>query len=730
MGFAGLATLKAWRGGRALVASLILVLSLAGFGAHPAVGQELGQDGAVLFAADNITYDGESGLVEASGSVEVTAGDRILMADRVTYNERTDTVAAQGNVSVLEPDGSVFFADKIEIKDQLKNGFIEGFRGLLTDDSRFAAASAQRKDGNRTEMRRAVYSPCRICEDEPDRPPLWRIRASKIVHDQKEQRIDYRNARLEFFGVPVAYTPFFSHPDPTVNRKSGFLVPTYRQTSQLGTTLEVPYFFNIAPHRDVTLQPLFTTREGIVADAQYRQRTDGGEFQLRGTLTRVDERNDENVKTGKKQVRSHIEGKGLFDIDDTWRWGFDGARSSSDTYLRRYDFSTADSLTTNAFLEGFSDRNYAAANIYSFQGLREDDDPGLTPLVLPSLDYNLVSEPGRLGETYKLDANLLLLTRNQGTDSRRVSLNGSISLPHTGPLGQVINISAGLRVDGYWVSDVPDPANPAASNRDGVTGRIVPQVSLDWRWPLVRAENGARQVVEPIANFILSPFGGNPNDIPNEDSQNFEFDDTNVFATNRFPGLDRIEGGPRINYGLRYGLFGDNGGSLTALIGQSIRPHEDDTFAARTGLETRRSDYVGRIDISPSPQFSLYQRFRLDRDDLALQRNEITFSSNAERVGANITYVRLSRELTADEITGREEINLRAHAQLAQYWTANAHTRRDLGDDGGTINAGAGLVYEDECFNVGINFDRNFTRDRDVQPSSSVTFRIKLKHLG
>ena len=711
-----------------LAASLVFLLSLAGLGADPAVGQDL--DGPVLFSADDISYDGETGLVNASGSVEVTAGERILMADRVTYDERTDTVTAQGNVSVLEPDGSVFFADRIELTDQLKNGFIEGFRGLLTDNSRFAAASAQRLDGNRTEMERAVYSPCPICDEEPHRPPLWRIRASKIIHDQEKQRVEYRNARLEFFGFPVAYTPYFSHPDPTVDRKSGFLVPTYRQTSQLGTTIEVPYFFNIAPHRDVTFQPLFTTREGVVADAEYRQRTETGQYRLRGTVTRVNERNDDNVKTGNKQIRSHIEGDGIFDIDDTWRWGFNGARSSDDTYLRRYSIDSADSLTTNAFVEGFSGRNYAAANFYTFQGLRVEDDPGQTPLVLPSLDYNLVGEPGRFGQTYKLDANLLFLSRNQGTDSRRVSLRGSVSLPRTGPFGQIINLSADLRADGYWVSDVPDPANPTAGNRNALTGRIVPQISVDWRWPLVRAENGARQVIEPVASFILSPFGGNPNDIPNEDSINFEFDDTNVFAANRFPGLDRIEGGPRINYGLRYGLFGNNGGSLTALIGQSIRAHEDDTFAARTGLETRRSDYVGRIDISPSPLFSFYQRFRLDRDDLALQRNEISFSSTTARFGADLTYVRLSRELTADEITGREEINLRAHAKVAQNWVANARTRRDLGDDGGTINAGAGLVYEDICFNVAIDFDRNFTRDRDVQPTSSVTIRVRLKHLG
>ena len=241
-----------------------------------------------MLSAGDIRHEQDGGVVTASGGVEVTAGERILLADRVRYDPNTDVVSAAGNVSVMEADGSVFFAERIELSDQLKNGFIRGFRALLADDSRMAANSARRVDGNRTEMTRAVYSPCKICDDDTERPPLWRIRASKVVHDQAAQTIDYRNARLEFFGFPVAYTPYFSHPDPTVERKSGFLVPTYGRSTQIGTTIEVPYFFNIAPDRDATLSPLITSREGPVMAGEYRQRTQNGRLQLNGSFTRPD----------------------------------------------------------------------------------------------------------------------------------------------------------------------------------------------------------------------------------------------------------------------------------------------------------------------------------------------------------------------------------------------------------------------------------------------------------
>ncbi|MDA1058205.1 MAG: LPS assembly protein LptD [Proteobacteria bacterium] len=705
----------------------LAVLGLVLVGGPTRAQQSQGAD-EILLEADDISYNAEGGVVAAQGNVEIVAGERILKADSVSYDQNADTVTATGNVSVLESDGTVLFASQVELSDQLKNGSIQGFRALLADDSRFAAASATRSDGNRTVMQRAVYSPCRVCAEDPT--PLWRIRAARVTHDQTKQQVSYTNARLEMFGVPVLYTPYFSHPDPTVERKSGFLVPTQAQTTQLGVLVEVPYFFNIAPNIDATFSPIFTSKEGVVLGGEFRERLDTGQYRLEGSVTRPQARNDLNVKTGQRVTRSHLFAQGAFDWDDTWRWGFNGAIASDDTYLRRYQISDNDTLTSNAFVEGFSDRNYAAANGYFFQGLRTEDDPGETPLILPMLEYNLITAPDQFGGSFRVDSNFLSLTRRQGTNSTRLSVRGRWLLPRVGKLGDVRTLIAEVKADGYLTSDVVDAQKPLTPNNDGLTARLVPQLAFDWRLPLVRREQGARQVLEPIVNVVISPYGGNPSEIPNEDSLNFEFDDTNVFSDNRFPGIDRIEGGPRLNYGFRYGIYGDNGGYLSALLGQVLRPKADDTFADKTGLEASNSDFVGRVDISPSTLFRFYERVRLDRDTLAMRRNEITLEAGPPRYKFNATYVRLRRELTADELTDREEINIAGLAALTQFWTLRANTRRDLTQAGGTINSGVGLVYEDECFNVSVDLNRDFTRDRDVEPATTVSFRVRFKHLG
>ena len=715
-------------------ASVVLAATLASAvlaGGAPAAARIAGvlDEGPVLLSADTLAYDRDSGVATAAGGVELTSGDRILRADAVSYDERRDLVVARGGVAILEPSGDVLFAEYAELSDGLRNGFMSKIRVLMADDSRLAANSASRVDGNRTGLSKAVFSPCRSCPDRPDRPPLWQIKAHRVTHDESARRMDYRDAFLEVFGIPVAYTPFFSHPDPTVERKSGFLAPTYGSSSELGAKLQTPYYFNLAPHRDATLAPLYTSEEGLLLAGEYQERTHAGRLQVRGSVTRVDERDGNNARTGGKETRGHVEAAGAFDVDDAWRWGFTAKRATDDTYLRRREFSDEDTLVSNAFVEGFRGRTYASANAYAFQGLRQEDDPGETPLVLPELDYDFVSRPGALGQRWGLDANVLGLSRSGGADSRRLSLGLDWRLPHTSASGQVYNLLASVRGDLYHVDDVPDPFG-SGDLPDEIRGRLLPRLALQWRYPFIRRQDGASQIVEPSVDVVAAPSGGNPDEIPNEDSRSFEFDDSNLFSVNRFPGLDRWEGGHRMNYGIKVGAYGARGGYATALIGQSLRARADGTFADKTGLENRQSDYVGRINVSPGRFLDYTHRLRLDRDRLSIRRNEIDLTFGPRAIRVDVGYVSLVRELTADELRSREEIRLAGRARITDYWSFTAATRRNLTGDGDTISWGFGATYLDECIELGLQLDRSFIEDRDVQPFTNFSVRVRLKHLG
>lgn len=714
------------RGGsvaRAFAAALAFVAPAAAQERSPA----LASDQPFLLTADELTYDENAGTVTARGQVEIAQGPRTLLADLVSYNTRDGVVTASGDVSLLEPNGDVVFADYVQLDKDLAEGFIENVRMLMSDDSRLAANEARRFPDERTELTRAVYSPCRAC---PDRAPTWQIKAAKVIHDKAAQEIRYEDAVFEAFGVPIAYTPYFSHSDPTVKRRSGFLPPSFGSDSELGLRLTTSYFWALSPSRDLTIAPTVTSREGVVVAGEYRERTRTGGYGLQASGTYVDRRDDNGDRIEDKEFRGHIKGDGRFDIDPVWRWGFDVSRASDDTYLRRYDISDADTLTSDVYVEGFRGRNYAALSAYAFQGLRREDDPGLTPVVLPLADYSYVSPPSETtGARFAFDGNMVSLYRTGGPDTRRLSGQASWELPWIGGGGDVWSLTAALRADGYWLNGYFDPLGPAGED-DEVIARAEPLAALQWSYPMVRTEGTVRQVIEPVAQAILQPYDGEDERIPNEDSQSVEFDDTNLFGFSRFPGHDRLEDGPRLNYGVKLGAYGAGGGAATALFGQVLRIKEDRSFGRSSGLDDERSDYVARVSVSPGPWLDLVNRTRIDRDLKDIRRNEVYFGVGPDKLRFAMSYVLLDRNLTVDQLNSSEELYLYLRGQLSRYWSALALSRRDLADDGRQIRTGFGVRYEDECVVFEASLDRDYTRDRDVEPSTSLNFRVILVNLN
>jgi len=666
-----------------------------------------------FFKADHLRHERELGLVIASGSVEMIKGKRILRADTVSYDQKQDIVTATGNVVLMDADGNISFADYAELTDDLKNGIVKNLRILMSDQSRLAAVSGRRIKGKKLELRKAVYSPCRGCNSNP-KVPLWQIKAFDVVHNKSKQNIEYRNAFMEFFGVPVIYTPYFSHPDPTVKRRSGFLVPKYSSNNILGFRIETPYYINITPDKDATLQPIFTTKEGIILAGEYRQRFRNGELLLRGSGT-------EGTKASNEQgFRGHLFSDIRANLDKTWRAGANLKYTSDDTYLQRYDFMPLDTLKNHVFVEGFRGQNYASAEGYFWRGLRDTDAPAKMPLIMPMLDANWITPVGSGNALWKLDANMLSLTRGEGVDSRRFSLKNSLELPYIAPAGDVYHLYASLQTDVYH--------NNNYQNSSVFAGRIFPRIGVDWRLPLSRQTKFGTQVVEPVIGLQLAPNGGNSEKISNEDSQDIEFDETNLFSRSRFTGIDRVDGGQRLYYGLRLGNINSNGYS-DGFIGQSYRIKRNDDFAANSGLSDNFSDIVGKLTLQPSDRLKLQYRFRLDKDNFSARRNELTARAGPSNLNFNLNYSFFDEGSGSGEFTDREELSYGFSSKLFKQWSLHAATTRDL-QLGSTLNQGVGITYHCDCFTMNVNLTRTFTQDRDVKPTDTIFLQMTFKNLG
>jgi LPS-assembly protein len=714
------------------VAVLASAVSLgSGAISSPALAQAAGAlDGNVLIEADEMVHDRQADVVTATGNVEVTSDERVLLADSIVYDRPTKTVTANGNVSLLQPDGQVLFADSMVLSDDFADGVAETVRLLLEENARVAANSGIRSAANRTELSKAVYTVCDVCEQDPDSPPLWQIRSFKVVHDKEKQRVEYQDAFIEFFGVPVLYTPYFSHPDPSVKRLTGFLTPTISLSEDFGTSVRTPFFWNIAPNADFTFRPRWQTQVGHVYAGEFRHNVGFGEYSIDVSATWPDE--DQRAGNDVEPFRGHVFANGEFDITSKTKAGFDVQLASDETYLRRYDILSENDLISNLFLETIDGRNYARAEAFYFQGLLSTDDQASIPYIAPLIDAEYYFDDLVAGGQVTAGFNSLNLERVEGTSFQRFSGDIGWDLRRIASTGEVIGVFAEVRGDVFIVDE--DVINATGQNKTSTQTRVLPTVGLEYRWPWIAGSDNGSHVIEPIVQAIYSPSNSNPRDIPNDDSTTVDFDTTHLFDRNRYPGLDRFEDGARVNYGLQYSYVGDNGAQGSVLVGQSYRLEDSAAFPVGSGLQSSESDIVGRVQVNPGGYLNAVSRFRIDPSDGTLLRNEVSLRSNfnlfEDRPFALYTdYVFLDESINTVTNREGEEINGGFSYNFTDYWWLHGNARRDL-RRGAMVSDALGVTYQDECFLFTLAFEQSFIRDRDIEPTNSLTFRIQLVTLG
>ncbi len=716
--------------GGALGAGILALALLWAAGAH-AQTRSTAADLPALLTADEVVVDEDLGLVTAQGHVEISQGQRMLKADTLTYNRRTNVVTASGDVSIVEPTGEVVFADFVELTSDLRDGALRNLRLLIADQSRFAAVTARRADGSKTVMRKATYSPCEPCREDPTKAPMWQIRAQRITHDQEKKEVVYDNAWLEIAGVPVAYTPYLSHPDGTEQRKSGFLMPDVSTSSKNGTMVATPYYWAINPTSDLTVTPVIISNDYPMMIGEYRERTRSGEISLDGSYLRT-KRDGE----GFPQNRGHVRGMGRFDIDDTWRWGYDMSRASDKTHIDRYRirqrfrFLEQDALESRVYTEGFRDRGYASLNAMAFQGLRPEDDPSLSPYVLPAASYSWVGEPGEMGGRYTLDASAVSIYREKDVRAQRGTITGGWALPYTTRSGEIYTLSAALQTDVFNTGNTHPGRDAFQPSDNGVVTRALPQIGMSWRLPLIRRDGPIRTIFEPVAAVYVAPNAGSQRDLPNEDSRGLTFDDTNLFRMNRFTGSDRLDSGQRMVIGANTNFRNEHGQRLDVFLGQQYRFNTDPALPVGSGADSRFSDFVGRVVAIPHEWVQANYRFQIDNTNRELLKSisGLSLGPNALRYG--LSHARIDRSIQPTALRSINQLSQTLSSRISENWRLNGRIVHSLGDDDGILLAGTTLIYEDDCFLWGIDLSRRNIGRAEIPPDTALLFRFSFRNLG
>ncbi|HVE20989.1 MAG TPA: LPS assembly protein LptD [Acidocella sp.] len=599
-------------------------LSLLGPSAH------VDNRAPVSFTADKITYDHSGNIVTATGHVRAVQSGQTLYADKVVLNRTTNVAVATGHVILVQPDGNTVFADQATLSQGMKDAVMQGVSARLAMNARLIANGARRYNGQIDQLAKVVYSACDLCKTNPTAPPLWQLVASGVTRDLQHKMIEFHDARMEFNGFPVFYFPYLTEPDPSVRRQTGLLIPDIGVNSRLGTFVEIPYYFTLGPSADITLEPVFATKEGPALRFDYRQAFNFGQLTATGSVGRL----------GSTYGYS-LFSTGTFDLNQDWRAGFNIQRASNANYLDAYSlYPVYAFLTSNVYLEGFTSSSYARLDADTYQGLVTSINNSNLPVVMPHGEYDFLSDQDALGGQYSVHADMFNVTRNVGTDTRRISAIPGYSVPFSLPGGVVGTARVELVTAAYDASHLFEQPNFSNLN-NAETARAQPYGAVFMRLPLIRqAGRWGNQLIEPEVQFVASPNIGTSqnNRIPNEDSLDLEFSDANLFSLNRYPGIDRLEGGSRVDYAMHAAWYLPNGATLDGLLGQSYRFHKDNDYLPDSGLTDNVSDIVGRFIVAPTPYFNLTYRTRLSHDDLGARMIDATANAGTHLLNGSIGY--------------------------------------------------------------------------------------------
>ncbi len=701
----------------------------------------------MLLQADEMVYDNDNARITAKGNVEIYYGSYTLLADQVIYNRNSNTLAATGNVRMKDPDGAVITASQLTLTDDFRDGFVDALKLVTKNDTRIVAESASREAGNVTVFRKGWFTPCKLCEEDPSKPPTWRIRAGKITHKRDQATLTYKDAVFDFFGVPVLWMPYFQTADPTVKRKSGFLMPNYTHSNELGSTVQVPYYFALSDHYDFTFAPMWTEKAGTLLLGDWRQRTSSGGYrvELAGVF---DNPNDPLSPADGDNFRGSIKSQGKFALDPYFSWGWDVLFESDETFRRFYNLDSRlkTDRVSEVYLEGLHDRNYISARFYNTQSLLAPDEEFSEATVYPIIDYDYIVGKPVLGGELSFNSNAMVFSSDDGTDSNRVIVEANWRRQMIDRMGQVFTPFGQLRGDVY---DVDEPSVlelsgtediVTADPEDGVIWRGSAVAGFEYRYPFITTTGAITHTVEPIGQIIARPdSAGNQQDIPNEDALSLVFDDTLLFDIDKFSGYDRIETGTRANVGFRYTAQLVSGAYARLVAGQSYQvggQNEFDTaFYQTSGLATDTSDYVTGLYLQATSNIAFSAQSRFDQDTLDIVRTDLGSWVEYGPLQARVNYADVPGDLptavpggivTSDD---REEILVGGALNITNEWALLGNLRYDLEGEQ-TVTDGLGIRYQDDCFKLDVIYQRSFIRDQDIEPDERFLLNFTLKHLG
>ena len=659
-----------------------LILSALGFKIAQSENSE------IEITADTIEVIKDDNKINATGNTIIQTEEFLSTSDSLIYDKNLESIKTSGNIIIKDNlENYYFFDDFISNKGFNKaNGTNTRIR--LSDGTRIVGKSFIRTDSNINEINNAEYTPCLQNNYIVKNCPGWKLTAKKVIHDEEKQSVYYEGATLSILNVPVLYSPFFSHPDPTVKKKSGILMPSVSSDNNLGNTFSIPYFYNISSNYDLTITPTFQTKADNYYTLNYRHLTKNHMFNMDTSIT------DNESKAG---TRNHIFING--DIKNPYgKFNYKIETANNDTYLRKNQINEQTIFTSGLNFTKEMENSLLDFSSYIYKHLNNSNEQKWE-YVYPNINYDIYDYKDPVSKTNWSISNSFLNYRTIDKDYKQ-QLSSEI-------FTNKIQISkqTGLKFENTIQNRL---IYFNSSTNDYNQLRIFPQISSKISLPLSKSKNKRTQILEPVIMPILAPYNNYSNDQ--------SISNGNIFSLNRETSLSQWESGPRINYGLNW-LVSNENLTVNTSFGQSTKFKKDNTTEISNYFIGNTLDF-GSIGYIKSD-------ITIDRQDLYLKDNNINSSLNFDKIKFGFDY----DYETSNKIKTSEQISIGAKVNFYKDTNLIMSARKDLMSDKSIGNA-FGIHYENDCLAINFDYFRDFTAIDDIENSRGFSFTITLKPFG
>ncbi|WP_323764264.1 LPS-assembly protein LptD [Marinovum sp.] len=672
--------------------------------------QEAGTDDPALLVADTVVVTPDERLI-AEGNVEALYDGTRIWARRITYARETDSLIIEGPIRIDDGESIVILADSAELDSDLENGLLRGARMVLDQQLQLAAVQLARVEGRYTQLSKVTVTSCQICG--PQGVALWSIRARRAIHDEAAQQLYFDGATFRVLDVPVMYIPRLRLPDPTLERARGFLFPSIRTTTELGTGIKLPYFIPLGDHADITVTP-YLSQETRTLELRYRQAFVNGDIELNGAVTRDTLLPDE--------MRGYLFGEGFFDLGNRYELSFNFEVTTDESYLSEYDYSGKDRLDSEISLSRTTRNTSLLAELVHYNTLRDNELNSTQPTIIPDLRYERRYQlSNRLGGELRLGLlghSHIRYSENNGSgrDVSRAGAEADWRNQWTYGSGLQIAAQAGLAFDQFTTGDDTSVA--------AVDSSVTPSAALTFRYPFLRSgAGGARQLLEPVAQ--IGWVGGRDADVANDESTRQELDEGNLLSLSRFPAEDRRERGLATVLGLRFLHKAASGWEAGLSVGRVYRNAQNDDFTATSGLDEATSDWLFATHFRSTD--GLYIQSRTLWDDTGeVSKSAARGAWSNDRVDLGASFILLPADSDEDRDEKVAEWSFDGSYRFSRHWTVSGDAQYDIADNR-AVEAGLGLAYRNECIEAAFTADRTFADSSNLDPFTTYGLTVTLK---